>query len=203
MVGEIVYHRDSGGNAADLLATADPQETTDGASDGGHVQAQRHRRPHHAHQVFVVVDSGHVGVDGADPRAARAPAPAWSARHSSGRHLECPRRARSRTAIGLHRTAGRLRHLHGAGRCRAHQQLAVRRDQRHELAERRLDSGLVGERCPRDRTRPTSRSPLRAVVEELGSLVEEGGVVFVALHHEGVALAQAPRLAEVQGHAAD
>ncbi|MNS86913.1 hypothetical protein D3C72_1208310 [compost metagenome] len=43
----------------------------------------------------------------------------------------------------------------------------------------------------------------RAVVDKLAALVEEGGVVLVGLDHEGRAVAQAGRHAEVQRHAAD
>ena len=43
----------------------------------------------------------------------------------------------------------------------------------------------------------------RPVVRELGSLVEERGVVLVALDHERVALAEPPALAERDRHAAD
>ena len=48
-----------------------------------------------------------------------------------------------------------------------------------------------------------SKRRARPVVQELGALVEEGRVVLVALDDELGALPEAPRLAEVQRHAAD
>ena len=95
-----------------------------------------------------------------------------------------------------------FRHIHRTGRGRAHHQVAVGRDERDELAEGILDRVLVGEDVGVVELDRGQDDQLRPVVQELGLLVEEGGVVLVALDDEIGPLAQVPGAPEVDRHAA-
>ena len=76
-------------------------------------------------------------------------------------------------------------------------------DERDEFAEGILDCLLVGKDIGVVELHRSQNHDLRAVVQKLGLLVEERGVVFVPLDHELGSCAQAPGPAEVKRHAAN
>ncbi len=87
--------------------------------------------------------------------------------------------------------AGAARHLERARRRRAGDEQAVLGDERDELAERRLDRLLVAEDVDVIELDRREDRRARPVVQELRPLVEEGGVVLVALDDELGALRRA------------
>ena len=154
-------------------------------------------------EVLVVVDAGEVRLDDAHPLApARQRQHRAPANHAGG-DLERPVGARARAAVSDHLAAGPARHLHCARRRGAGHQQAVLGDERHELAERGVHRLLVAEDVGVIELHRRQERDARPVVQELGSLVEEGGVVLVPLDDELATRPQPPGLPEVERHAAD
>src|SRR5436190_399478 len=77
------------------------------------------------------------------------------------------------------------------------------RDERDQARERGLHRLQVGVDVGVVELEVADDGHVRVVVDELGPLVEERGVVLVALHHEVAPLAEMIAAGEVAGHAAD
>src|SRR4029077_12975794 len=112
-------------------------------------------------------------------------------------------RARARTPIGDDLAAGPPGHLHRPRRGGTGDEDAVLGDEGDELAERGAYLLLVAEDVGVIELDRGEQRDLRAVVQELRALVEERRVVLIPFDHELRASAEAPRLPEVRGHAAD
>ena len=83
------------------------------------------------------------------------------------------------------------------------EELAVARDEPDEMREALLDGGEVVEDVGVIELEVVDNGDLGQIMDELAALVEEGGVVFVALDDEPFAVGEARALAEIVRDAAD
>jgi len=146
----------------------------------------------HPGEVLHVEDPGHAGVEGRHHLALVGHAQDRTTAEVSARDLEDPLRLAAWAPVGRDPAARRLGDLHGAGGRGADHQITVGWDERQELAEGVLDSGLVGEDVGVVELDRGQDHEARAIVQELRLLVEEGRVVLVPFDDEIRAGAETP-----------
>ena len=107
-------------------------------------------------------------------------------------------------AYPLHRCPAAARqHPFHAGLEAIRNDETVARNDPHQMMKLRLDGGQVGKDIGVVELEIVENRRARVVVDELGALVEEGGVVLVGLDHEESRCREPRRYAEVLGYAAD
>ena len=180
-----------------------PAKVSDGARDLGQRNAQRLRCGDDPNDVFVVVDAREAGLELAEPGPVLGGGEDRAATRAATAHFEGPAGGAAGSTVRLDWTTRRARDLQRPRGCAAHQQPAVGRDEGDEPPERLLHRLFVGEDVGVVELHRREDDRARVVVQELRPLVEERGVVFVALDDERAPVAQAPRAPEVEGDAAD
>ena len=201
VVGEVVDHGHPADHAAHLLPPLDPLERAQAGGDGSERKTQPGEQGDHRQRVQGVVVAGH-GQAAAALELAAAEHRELAGQAARFEVVVAPLTAVAR-AVADHGAAGLPGQFGHHRVVQVGDQGAPHRDAADELGKRPLDGGQVGEDVGVVEFDGGENGRVRPVVLELGHLVEEGGVVLVALDHEVGAVADVEIAAKGLDQAAD